>query len=245
MKKTFAIIVFLLVCLTHTAGLGFATFGEASQLETRNSQLETDSSEPLGLEGGFNLYEYGLSNPMMYIDPLGLCAQSTSSELYWTQGRDSYELTPAQQRENWRWEMGWPTGSVFDPTIGEMAWKIAKGVVNIWLLNFDTTTPEGQGMAMAAMAAVGGGLNVIPAATAARTAPLAQSVRYSGDQAALIDLVKQAQRTGTSPANAQTLLQWGKEYNVTPALNHTVPPLHWNNTPHIRIGSVNHIMVTQ
>jgi len=30
------------------------------------------SSDPLGLEGGFNLYEYGLSNPMMYIDPLGL-----------------------------------------------------------------------------------------------------------------------------------------------------------------------------
>jgi len=36
------------------------------------------SSDPLGLEGGLNLYEYGLSNPMMYIDPLGLCAQNMS-----------------------------------------------------------------------------------------------------------------------------------------------------------------------
>ena len=40
------------------------------------------SSDPLGLEGGFNLYEYGSSNPMMYVDPLGLCAQSVERNFF-------------------------------------------------------------------------------------------------------------------------------------------------------------------
>lgn len=67
--------------------------------------------------------------------------------------------------------------------------------------------------------------------------------RHSDDAAALVDLAKQAKRTGVSPEDAQTLLRWADEYNVVPALDHTVPPLHWQG-PHIRIGPVNHIIVT-
>ena len=36
------------------------------------------SPDPLGLAGGLNLYAYGEGNPLMYIDPLGLCAKNVS-----------------------------------------------------------------------------------------------------------------------------------------------------------------------
>jgi RHS repeat-associated protein len=70
-----------------------------------------------------------------------------------------------------------------------------------------------------------------------------QALRYSDEAAALIELAKQAKRTGVSTEDAQTLLKWAEEYGVEPALDHTIPPLHWDNTPHIRIGQVNHIEV--
>ena len=57
MKSATSLIIFLLVCLTHTAGLGFTTFDgnsdvlkcESSELlETRNSQLETVAYNDVG-----------------------------------------------------------------------------------------------------------------------------------------------------------------------------------------------------
>ena len=33
------------------------------------------STDPMGLAGGLNLYAYGNGNPLVYIDPLGLCAE--------------------------------------------------------------------------------------------------------------------------------------------------------------------------
>jgi uncharacterized protein RhaS with RHS repeats len=40
------------------------------------------SSDPLGLAGGVNLYAYGESNPLAYIDPSGLCAEKNSPTTY-------------------------------------------------------------------------------------------------------------------------------------------------------------------
>jgi len=80
MKKTFAIIVFLFVCMTHTAGLGFAMFGlDTLRLcgSARETPQITDSAAPIGLAEGLNLYQYGEGNPLAYIDPLGLCSQGS------------------------------------------------------------------------------------------------------------------------------------------------------------------------
>ena len=41
------------------------------------------SADPLGLQGGLNLYQYGEGNPMAYIDPLGLCGIETAERGFW------------------------------------------------------------------------------------------------------------------------------------------------------------------
>jgi len=41
------------------------------------------SADPIGLAGGGNLYAYGEGNPMAYIDPFGLCSQSSGWGYAW------------------------------------------------------------------------------------------------------------------------------------------------------------------
>lgn len=69
--------------------------------------------------------------------------------------------------------------------------------------------------------------------------------RFGPDQEALIQLAKEAKRTGATPEQAKTLIEWAKEYGVKPALDHTSPAYaaHWGGRPHIRIGPKNHIPV--
>ncbi len=62
------------------------------------------------------------------------------------------------------------------------------------------------------------------------------------DQSALLQLSKEAQRSGVSQSEAQQLLKWAKEYGVQPAHNH-VGTDHWIGGDHIRVGPVNHIPV--
>jgi hypothetical protein len=67
-------------------------------------------------------------------------------------------------------------------------------------------------------------------------------VPYSPNQQALVELAKQAQRTGLTVPEAKVMLKWAQEYNVQPALNH-INTNHWTGGPHIRIGLTNHIPV--
>ena len=47
------------------------------------------SSDPMGLAGGLNLYAYGKGNPLVYIDPLGLCAEEERYS-WWDNFRDGF-----------------------------------------------------------------------------------------------------------------------------------------------------------
>ena len=67
--------------------------------------------------------------------------------------------------------------------------------------------------------------------------------RFSDDASALIKLSKQVRRSGVSREDAQTLLEWAREYNV-PAHG---PEQHLNRNFkdwHIHIGPVDHIIIT-
>jgi hypothetical protein len=66
--------------------------------------------------------------------------------------------------------------------------------------------------------------------------------RFNPNQSALIELAKEAQRTGVDREGAQTLLNWAAEYKLIPALDH-IGTWHWVGGDHIRVGPVNHIPV--
>jgi len=68
-----------------------------------------------------------------------------------------------------------------------------------------------------------------------------EGARFNGDQAALIDLAKEGQRTGVTPGEANTLMQWAQEYGVS--FRNDIGTTHWIRGDHIHIGPVNHIRV--
>jgi RHS repeat-associated protein len=65
--------------------------------------------------------------------------------------------------------------------------------------------------------------------------------RFDPNQQALIELAKEAQRRGVSLPDAQTLLQWAKEYGLR--ARDDIGTSHWIGGPHIHIGPVSHIPV--
>jgi hypothetical protein len=67
--------------------------------------------------------------------------------------------------------------------------------------------------------------------------------RNDENQEALVDLAKEAKKKGgVSEDEAQTLVEWGKEYNVPSRGPETHPDRPFNN-PHIHVGPVGHIQV--
>jgi hypothetical protein len=88
----------------------------------------------------------------------------------------------------------------------------------------------------------------IRAESAARYGPgegiTAMAKPFSGDQAALVDLAKQAQRTGGVTAQeAQTLRQWAQEYGLPFRGPEVHPNRPFGQFPHIHVGPVNHLSV--
>jgi hypothetical protein len=71
----------------------------------------------------------------------------------------------------------------------------------------------------------------------------ANPLRFTGDQQALIDLAKGARRTGLSPTDARTMLDWADEFGLPTGGGFIHQGDHWIvGLPHIHIGGM-HIPV--
>jgi hypothetical protein len=77
---------------------------------------------------------------------------------------------------------------------------------------------------------------------ALRAAAEAKSKKFTSDQQAVIDLAKNAKRRGVTRGEAETLIQWGKEYGL-PVRGPESHPGRKFKDPHLHIGPVDHIPI--
>jgi len=132
-----------------------------------------------------------------------------------------------------------PTGRILDTFVdlGFIGYDLYRIITDNILRGCDNL-----GLNLAALGADVGGA-IIPGATGlglgVRTVKV---LEHSTDQRAVIELAKEAKRKGITQEDAGTLLDWAKEHNVTPALNH-IGTDHWVGGDHIRVGPINHIPV--
>ncbi|MEK6627409.1 MAG: RHS repeat-associated core domain-containing protein, partial [Bdellovibrionota bacterium] len=68
-----------------------------------------------------------------------------------------------------------------------------------------------------------------------------RGVKNTPDQAALIDIAKQMQRTGMTPAQAATMRRWANEYKVPFRGPEVHPNRPFGKEPHYHVGPVDHI----
>jgi len=267
--------------------------GVMRQLTTPNSQLTTLyltrhrlyspvlrrflSADPLGIDGGLNLYAYANCDPLAYIDPLGLCAMGGDG---WTRIAGFFQMIGGGVEAT--------VGYGFAGLTAETGVGIAAGVAvglhgtDVAIAGYyamvngvpqDTLTSQGlqavgvpqdwangidAGVSMVGTMGVGAAArgaivtveqNSLGMGTARKAVEetgklqLRSAPRFSEDASALIKLSKQVRRSGVSREDAQTLLEWAREYNV-PAHG---PEQHLNRNFkdwHIHIGPIDHIIIT-
>jgi hypothetical protein len=96
-------------------------------------------------------------------------------------------------------------------------------------------------------AAMGAFVDLVPVALQIISEGFAASVIGGGgvpfnpNQRALVELAKDAQRTGVTPSEAKTLLEWAEEYGVRG--RNDIGTDHWVGGDHIHLGPVSHIPV--
>jgi RHS repeat-associated protein len=139
-----------------------------------------------------------------------------------------------------------PTGMFVDTILDAVF--VAKDVYNIGRKLWQGCSVSGGDLAALGLDVVGAltpgitGLGSAFKGAMAAEEAARKSKRYGEDAAALIDLAKEAARKTINREAAETLIEWAKEYNVEPALDH-IDTDHWVGGPHIRIGQQNHIPV--
>jgi len=235
------------------------------------------SADPLGIDGGLNLYAYANCDPLAYIDPLGLCAMGGDG---WTRIAGFFQMIGGGVEAT--------VGYGFAGLTAETGVGIAAGVAvglhgtDVAIAGYyamvngvpqDTLTSQGlqavgvpqdwangidAGVSMVGTMGVGAAArgaivtveqNSLGMGTARKAVEetgklqLRSAPRFSEDASALIKLSKQVRRSGVSREDAQTLLEWAREYNV-PAHG---PEQHLNRNFkdwHIHIGPIDHIIIT-
>jgi RHS repeat-associated protein len=84
----------------------------------------------------------------------------------------------------------------------------------------------------------------VPFLPAGSSKVVTQAVKkFTPDQAALVDLAKEAQKKGVNKDDANTLLQWADEYKLPNRGPETHPNRPYGKDPHIHVGPVDHIFI--
>jgi RHS repeat-associated protein len=91
------------------------------------------SEDPIGFEGGINLYAYCLNNPILFIDPFGLRWFGGGDDGKWTIGRDGSIVEPGPNGFGATLETYGPAmetmSEIHDPMVGALVPDIP--VVNV------------------------------------------------------------------------------------------------------------------
>lgn len=222
------------------------------------------SSDPLGLAGGLNLYTYAHNTPLAFIDPSGLCADPIQYS-FWDNFKTGFTRGDFAERDiGWVGIFGQTTAGLI-PIYGQAS-DIRDTLANIKNVYRNPSERSAWvGLGFAGLAWIPGGgdfvkgiskggkkassellqsslsrLDDVPKTTA--KAIQTGGLQFSDDVSALIELSKKGKKTEISPQDAQTLLDWAKEYHL-PARG---PERHLNRSytkEHIHIGPVNHITI--
>jgi RHS repeat-associated protein len=215
-----------------------------------------------------NRYAYVLGNPIKYVDPWGLmeCQTDGSGNV---SCRDEIEVTaddPGEGLYSWvrsnQWyfdsqtviqrgreaygEIQWTDGALSaanEASIYQQLFLDEALSGNNEVLTWELLGPQEAGTLLG-LESRGSPLDWLLFAGAAGLVRAAgAAAAYDAQQQAVIELAREAARTGVTRREAAALLRWAREYHLKPVLSHTKPPWHWVKGPHIRIGSVNHIEV--